>query len=194
MKGVIVFVKNPELGKVKTRLAATVGDKEALSIYHKLLEYTRGVLLDLEETQRFVFYSSFIDDGDDWSNANFHKYIQEGLDLGQRMSTAFKLIFEKCDKVVIIGSDCTQLKSSHINSAFDFLESKDMVIGPSHDGGYYLLGLNKHNPFLFQNIEWSSASVLKETLDKADHLNLQYTMLEELSDIDNEEDWRRYGF
>ena len=194
MKGVIVFVKNPELGKVKTRLAATVGDKEALSIYHKLLEYTRRVLLDLKETQRFVFYSSLIDDGDDWSNANFHKYIQEGLDLGQRMSTAFKLIFEKCDKVVIIGSDCTQLKSSHINSAFDFLESKDMVIGPSHDGGYYLLGLNKHNPFLFQNIEWSSASVLKETLDKADHLNLQYTMLEELSDIDNEEDWRRYGF
>ena len=193
MKGVIVFVKNPELGKVKTRLAATVGDKRALSIYNKLLDYTRSVLLDLEKTERFVFYSSFIDEHDNWSESYFNKCLQQGQDLGKRMSSAFQTIFKKCESVVIIGSDCTQLTSEHINSAFNLLESKDMVIGPSHDGGYYLLGLNKHYPFLFEDIAWSSESVLKATLEKAELHNLQYAKLDVLSDIDNEEDWKRYG-
>ena len=118
MKGVIVFVKNPELGKVKTRLAATVGDQKALSIYYKLLGYTRNVLMELKGVVNYVYYSSFIDTTDEWSNEDFQKNIQKGEDLGERMSTAFHQVFEECDKVVIIGSDCTQLKSSHLEQAF----------------------------------------------------------------------------
>ena len=193
MKGVIVFVKNPELGKVKTRLAQTLGDKEALSIYKKLLEYTRSVLLELNEAERFVFYSSFIDEEDEWSATEFQKYLQKGSDLGHRMSSAFETILKRCEQVLIIGSDCAQLTSDHLDQAFAFLDSHDMVIGPSQDGGYYLLGMNHHYPFLFENIVWSSETVFQETVGKAIEHNLKYVELEVLSDIDNEEDWNRYG-
>ncbi len=194
MRGVIVFVKNPEFGKVKTRLAATLGHEKALDIYIKLLGYTRNVLTDLTDVKKYIYYSSFIDTEDDWSNEEFEKKLQIQGGLGERMTTAFQDALETCTEVVIIGSDCPQLTTAHIEEAFLRLKSHDMVIGPSHDGGYYLLGMNKFYPALFQDIEWSTDSVYLETLKIADSLNLKSFNLEKLSDIDHEEDWLKYGF
>lgn len=194
MRGVIVFVKNPELGKVKTRLAATLGDEKALEIYGKLVDYTRDVLLDVKDAKKFVFYSSFIDKEDDWSNDFFEKRLQITGGLGEKMTSAIQSVFDICEHVVIIGSDCPQLTSLHIEKAFDSLEKYNITIGPSHDGGYYLLGMDKFYPTLFQDINWSTDTVCAETLQKANETDLDYVRLEKLSDVDYEEDWETYGF
>lgn len=194
MRGVIVFVKNPELGKVKTRLAATVGDQKALEIYHKLIGYTRDVLTQVEDTKKYVFYSSFIDDKDGWQNNVFEKRLQVAGGLGEKITEALKSVFEDCDQVVIIGSDCPQLTSEHIETAFDKLQNCNITIGPSHDGGYYLLGMDKFYPQLFQGINWSTETVFQETLQKTESSGLTSYVLEALSDIDYEEDWVKYGF
>jgi hypothetical protein len=194
LKGIIVFVKNPKLGKVKTRLAASLGDHKALEIYNKLIGYTKDVLLQLSNVNRFVYYSSFIDQQDGWDNEKFIKRIQYQGGLGERITHALEETFENCQHIIIIGSDCPQLTPAHINEAFDRLRSNNVVIGPSQDGGYYLLGMDKFYPELFQNIEWSTATVFKETIQKTKDKNLKTSKLEVLSDIDYEEDWIKYGF
>lgn len=194
MKGVIVFVKNPEYGKVKTRLAATVGDEKAMEIYLKLLDYTRSVLMKVNDVKRYVYYSSFVDPSDAWTETDFEKKLQDPSGLGQRMSSAFQSTFQACDKAIIIGSDCAQLTPYHIEEAFEKLNDHDLVIGPSLDGGYYLLGMNDYHPQMFEDIVWSTDTVYKETLQKAAAHNLEVYKLEALSDIDYEEDWNKYGF
>ena len=194
MRGVIVFVKNPEFGKVKTRLASTLGHDKALEIYLKLLNYTRDVLRDFNDITRFVYYSSFIDNNDEWSNQLFEKRLQDQGDLGSRITAAFQDVFHSCDQVVIIGSDCPQLTTGHIEEAFQMLKSNDVVIGPSHDGGYYLLGLNDYHSELFEDITWSTDQVFDQTLQIAKQKNLQVGRLEMLTDIDYAEDWEKYGF
>lgn len=194
MRGIIVFVKNPELGKVKTRLAATLGNEKALEIYNKLVDLTRKILLEVEDTNKYVFYSSFVDDKDDWSNDIFEKRLQVSGGLGDRVTEAVQRIFETCDQVVIIGSDCPQLTSIGIKEAFNKLHTNNVVIGPSHDGGYYLLGMDEYYPELFQGITWSTDTVCEETLNKAEELNLKTIKLRVLSDVDYEEDWVKYGF
>ena len=194
MRGVIVFVKNPEFGKVKTRLAATLGDEMALEIYNKLLAYTRNVLLGAKDVKKYVYYSSFVDKNDDWSNEDFDKHLQYQGGLGERIISAFKSTFDECDQVVIIGSDCPQLTSEHIEEAFLKLNTHDVVIGPSHDGGYYLLGMNNFYPQLFNDINWSTESVFQETLDRAQANELSTAELETLTDVDYQEDWEKYGF
>lgn len=194
MKGVIVFVKNPQLGKVKTRLAATLGDEKALEIYNKLVDYTRTVLLGIEGVKKYVYYSDFIDSEDEWSNGIFEKKLQVHGGLGSKITYALKNTFNTCDQVIIIGSDCPQLTSDHIKEAFEQLDAVDLVIGPSHDGGYYLLGINKLHPELFEGINWSTEHVFNETIKKAQSLNLSTSTLETLSDVDFEEDWVKFGF
>jgi rSAM/selenodomain-associated transferase 1 len=194
LNGIIVFVKNPELGQVKTRLASTLGDIKALEIYNRLLGYTREFLLELTHAKKFVYYSSYIDLEDDWQKEVFEKRLQVRGELGDKITSAVKNTFETCDYVVIIGSDCPQLTSAHIRNTFDQLKSHNIVIGPSLDGGYYLLGMDKMYFELFQDISWSTETVCHETLEKALSLNLNVFQLEALSDIDYEEDWVKYGF
>lgn len=194
MRGIIVFVKNPELGKVKTRLASTLGKEKALEIYNKLIEYTRNVLVKIQTANIYVFYSSFVDFEDEWSNDIFEKRLQADGGLGTKITSAVKKIFEDCNQVIIIGSDCPQLTSSHIEDAFIKLETHNVVIGPSEDGGYYLLAMDSYYPGLFHDINWSTDTVCDETLQKAKYLGLNSCKIETLSDIDYEEDWEKYGF
>jgi len=194
LRGIIVFVKNPELGKVKTRLANTLGDEKALEIYNKLIDYTRNVLIDIDGANRYIYYSSFIDNEDEWSSKIFEKRLQVDGDLGSKMTTAIKSVFEQCDQVIIIGSDCPQLTSSHINTAFEKLNDHNVVVGPSLDGGYYLLGMDSYYSELFEDIEWSTASVCEETLQRARNSDLSSCKIEALSDVDYEEDWLKFGF
>jgi uncharacterized protein len=190
---IIIFIKNPALGKVKTRLAATVGDQKALEIYRRLLDITRSTVLQVH-AQYHLFYSDFIDMEDDWDNKKFAKYVQHGSDLGERMSAAFKTVFlhnntSELHKVVIIGSDCIDLTPDIIDMSFTILGDSDVVVGPTFDGGYYLIGMKEYHVGLFEQITWSTDTVYQETKDKGRELQLNIADLPTLRDIDNEEDW-----
>lgn len=189
----LIFIKNAELGKVKTRLAKTLGDEQALKIYLSLLSHTRQITEEVK-VDRFLFYSNFINQEDDWNINAFHKHVQEGADLGERMCHAFELAFQKYQQVVIIGSDCASLNAEIIEEAFEALALSPFVIGPAMDGGYYLLGMNRFEPALFKNIDWSTDQVFNQTLEVIKKLNQSCYLLPELSDIDFEEDWNEYGW
>lgn len=162
----LIFTRNPELGKVKSRLAATVGDKIALDIYNFLLDHTRQISMKLDVT-RHLYYSEEIQPQDAWDNSFFDKRLQQGDDLGERMRHAFRNgLDEGFEKVIIIGSDIYDLDATDIENAFTALDHSDVVIGPAADGGYYLLGMRVLIPELFENKEWGSATVLKDTLSQ----------------------------
>ena len=185
---VIIFVKNPELGKVKTRLSATIGNEKALEIYKELLAHT---LMSVKEIMAdvFIYFSDSIDENIFEFENNFFKKMQKGDNLGERMSNAFKEVFDLWyDNVIIIGTDCPGLDLNLLENAFLQLDNVDVVIGPAEDGGYYLLGMKKHYAKLFENINWSSSSVLQATLDNCNKNKLTHTLLSILSDVDEEKD------
>ena len=183
---IIVFVRTPELGKVKTRLAKSIGDVSALTIYKLLLKHTETVLHDLS-FDKVVYYSEKVEENDFWEARLFEKKRQKGADLGKRMQHAFETAFEKgYQKVLIIGSDLFDLKSIHITTAFEALENHDLTIGPSLDGGYYLLGMKELYPAVFKNKKWGTDSILGNTLKDLQQQNVK--LLEALNDIDTFED------
>lgn len=193
MNTLLIFIKNPQLGKVKTRIAETAGAERALQIYLKLLRHTRELALQVD-AQRLLFYSDFVNETDDWQSVDFQKFVQGGADLGERMRVAFQGAFSfLATKVVIIGSDCALLTAEIIETAFQKLEEVPFVIGPATDGGYYLLGMNAYQPEVFENITWSTESVLSATLERIQQLQKNYFLLPTLPDIDYESDWEQYG-
>ena len=184
----IIFVKNLELGKVKTRLAASVGHEAALAIYYQLLRKTREVTKPIR-VDKVVYYSERADPDDLWENEHYQKACQQGPDLGERMKNAFQKSFaEGYESVCIIGSDCMEISSSLIKEAFEKLQNSDAVIGPSQDGGYYLLGMNQFIPQLFENKVWSTDTVFTATLDDLNTLGMSHCELPVLSDVDTAED------
>jgi len=188
---VLVFQKNAILGKVKTRLASGMGDLRALEIYKHLIQSTYSVLEDVSAPV-WTCFSDFIPETVNPPIAK--SFVQEGQDLGQRMANAFARSFESgMEKVVLIGTDCPTLQSQHLNQAFEALTNSDLVLGPATDGGYYLIGMKRRSDYLFEGISWSTAEVLSQTLAVATAHGLDFTLLDELSDIDTQEDWARYS-
>ncbi|OEK07872.1 glycosyltransferase [Flavivirga aquatica] len=188
----IVFTRNPELGKCKTRLAKTVGDQTALDIYKFLLQHTADISKAVD-TNRFVFYSENIIDNDIWDTKFFNKKLQKGEDLGERMQHAFtELLNANYNKVVIIGSDLYDLNAQTIEEAYKQLESHDVVIGPAEDGGYYLLGMNVLHPEAFKNKAWGTSSVLEKTLTDLNTTSVKF--LDKKNDIDTWEDIKDIPF
>lgn len=188
----LLFIKNPRAGYVKTRLARTVGDEEALRIYHLLLDKTRAAAQQVG-AERWLYYSDFADRTDGWSEADFLKKVQTGGDLGTRMQAAFQEAFDAgAQKVAIIGSDCPELSGEVLQSAFEQLDKTDFVLGPTPDGGYYLLAMKQLEPAVFHGIEWSTDTVCTRTLEKIGLAGKTVALLPLLSDIDTEEDWRSY--
>jgi|SRR6056297_962683 len=187
----MIFIKNPVEGEVKTRLGASIGSANALLVYKKLLSHTRETAVQVK-CDRQLWYSSMIDRRDSWGSGQFEKRLQTGSNLGARMAAAFRAAFEDgYETVVIIGSDCADLSPNHIEDAFQALQDADAVIGPSEDGGYYLLGLNEYRPEIFSDIEWSTPSVFEETTRHFEQLGLTYRTLETLNDIDTIEDLKQ---
>ncbi|MDQ3536369.1 MAG: TIGR04282 family arsenosugar biosynthesis glycosyltransferase, partial [Bacteroidota bacterium] len=136
-----------------------------------------------------VFYADFIEDNDIWKTGNFLKFIQEGNDLGEKMENAFIKAFSLgYKKICIIGSDCYELTQVHLLKAFENLDKKPIVLGPSYDGGYYLLGMNRMVNELFYNKKWSSPSVFQDTINNLNQLSLEYSLIEKLNDVDEEKD------
>lgn len=188
----MIFIKNPVLGKVKTRLAKTIGDEKALHVYQMLLDHTHKVVRSVN-IDKAVFYSDFIESDDVWKKDKFQQFIQTGDDLGDRMSNAFLKAFNmRYKKVVIIGSDCFDLNEDIISEAFNILEEHEVTLGPAKDGGYYLLGMKNHHGQLFKNKAWSTENVLLDTLLDLSNLNLSFKLLPTLTDIDQEKDLEKY--
>ncbi len=188
-KLIMIFVRNPELGRVKTRLAKTTGDYAALKTYQILTQHTASIV-DQSSVDKMVFYSKFIEERDLWTLSNYQKNKQSEGDLGERMYQAFEYAFNMgYTRVLLIGSDVYSLKSDHIASAFEQLNSSDVVIGPAVDGGYYLLGLNFNIPEIFQQKQWGSNTVLNATLKDLSTFNV--SLLEPLNDIDTFEDLKK---
>ncbi len=187
-----IFIKNPQKGRVKTRLAASVGDEQALLIYKELLNYTRKIVTHSSAAKE-VWYSEFVDLEDNWNARVFKKKLQEGIDLGARMKNAFRDSYKnkKPESVVLIGSDCAELTEGIISRAFESLRGSDLVFGPAKDGGYYLVGMSKYIPEIFDEIAWSTERVLNQTLLKVKLLNHSFVLLPELNDVDTIEDWEK---
>jgi uncharacterized protein len=184
----IVFYRNPELGKVKTRLAATVGHAKALEIYLQLSDYTQKITRTLS-VDKVIYYSHHVDITDQWMPSIYKKEQQVGDNLGTRMLHAFAAAFaEGYRKVCIIGTDCLELTTEIIDSAFKALDQTAAVIGPAKDGGYYLLGMTTLHAQVFENKAWSTHTVTHDTIVDFEKLKANYTLLPLLSDVDVEED------
>lgn len=188
----IIFIRNPELGKVKTRLAKTIGDENALEIYKELILHTMETTKNLE-CDVFVFYDKKIEENDIWSNEIYHKFVQTGEDLGEKMQNAFQKLFDiNYQNCIIIGSDLFDLNEKLIIDAFQLLDKKDAILGPAEDGGYYLLGLKKIIPAIFKTKNWGTSSVFADTLKDLENLKVDFT--EKLNDIDTFEDLEKSNY
>jgi rSAM/selenodomain-associated transferase 1 len=184
----IILVKNPELGKVKTRLAKDVGDENALEIYLELIKHTESVTRPVL-AQKKVYYSDFVSNEDVFDDGQYEKSIQKGEDLGERMYNAAKdSSGEWASKIIIIGSDCYDINSGIIEEAFKALDSHDFVLGPAEDGGYYLIGMTDLFSEIFINKIWSTENVLLDTLLDIQTLGKTHYLLPTLSDIDTVSD------
>jgi rSAM/selenodomain-associated transferase 1 len=181
-EALIVFVKKPLAGKVKTRLAAGIGEVGAVAIYEKLLRNTEQVIKPLKQDV-FIFsdviFTEFFDD--------YPWELQNGTDLGMKMFNAFTDVFNKgYEKIAIIGSDCFELSTGIIQSSFDSTAS--VTIGPSADGGYYLLNLTANHPNIFKGVEWSTEQVCQQTKNQLAILGMDCELLPVLTDVDDIDD------
>lgn len=195
MDVLIIFVKYPRPGSVKTRLAASIGKERAALFYSSLV----NIVVDRTkspEYRRAIFYSPGIPKRKfkDWLGKRFLYYPQKGSDLGERLLNAFKLIFRKgAKRIVCIGTDSPLIDEKIICRAFKALKNRDCVIGPSYDGGYYLIGLSLMNGQIFKGISWSTKRVFGQTLDKLKQQKIKYKILLKSFDIDTYQDLRRLG-
>ncbi len=183
----IVFAKNIVLGKVKTRLAKTIGDSGAFNVYVKLIEITERESQAVNSADVIVYFSDVVINGK-WPN--HQKFVQTGDDLGERMENAFLEAFTKgYEKVICIGSDLPEITSTLIEEAFAKLDTDDFVFGPAADGGYYLVGMNRPSQtYIFANKPWSTDQLLDLTLKEIKTQNQTYALKKVLNDIDTIDD------
>lgn len=181
----IVFVKNIKLGKVKTRLAKTIGNEAAFEVYKELVAITEQATETCEMDKKIYFSDAVVHTK--WRNAT--KKVQFGVDLGARMRNAFIEGFnEGYESIVLIGSDLPDISKEIILKGFSELEMNNIVFGPAEDGGYYLLGMNNLLSSVFKDKPWSQSNLLSNTLKELEKNNIQYSLIETLNDIDTFED------
>ncbi len=195
----VIFTRYPEPGKTKTRLIPALGAAGAARLQCDL---TRHALAQAREFQQSapVTVEVRYDGGDTEKMAecfgNDVPYRPQGPgDLGRRMERALADAFRAgAARVVVIGADCPDITPRVLRDAFERLADADVVLGPATDGGYYLVGLRRPVPELFNEIPWGGEQVLQSTLDRATELSRTVSLLEPLSDVDRPEDlpvWRR---
>jgi rSAM/selenodomain-associated transferase 1 len=192
----LLFLKAPVSGRVKTRLAAALGDDAALDLY-------RNFVLDILDTfeNEGSPYSIFFYPPDakalifGWLGQHRQYLPQEGTDLGERMKNAFTRVFQEGqDRAIIIGSDMPDLPARLLNEALESLVTHDCVIGPAADGGYYLIGFAKagFRPTVFDNIAWSTERVFAETMLRLEHDGARVHVLPLRRDVDTIDDLRDF--
>jgi rSAM/selenodomain-associated transferase 1 len=189
----IIFVKAPRAGAVKTRLAEGVGAEAAAAAYRTLVATLVQSLTPISEVELRFAPDEAAGEIESWRRASWRLRPQGHGDLGQRLRSAFDDAFaDGVERVVVIGSDCPRVTAGDITDAWAALRQDEVVLGPATDGGYWLIGLRSPQPTLFQNIHWSSAMVLRETQGQAHAANLSVHLLRTLSDVDTEKDWLEY--
>lgn len=191
MSSILIFLKAPRLGTVKTRLADAVGEKAAQSIYRELVE---GQMARLSEEYSICVQYAPRDAAAEmsaWLGANACYQAQCAGDLGSRLSSAIQAHFQAgATRLMCIGGDCPGLTVQHIAAADSALDQgADMVLGPTEDGGFYLLGLSAPHVSLFSSVRWSTETTRRDVLDNASALHLSVAQLETLYDVD---DWTGY--
>lgn len=187
---ILVFQRKALLGKVKTRLAAGVGEHRALEIYRYLVEHTHRVVSSTK-----LPVGLFVDEELSEEVPPFAQWmcLQQGKDLGEKMANAFQKSAELgAERMVLIGTDCPSLSSDLLTQAFEDLTQADLVLGPASDGGYYLVGMKQLQPTLFEGIAWSTSTVLFETLKRAESVGLSVRLLPVLDDVDTAADWEKH--
>lgn len=189
----LLFAKYPEAGKVKTRLAETVGPKKAADIYRRML---KQLITQIDTPSRryelTLYYTPEAKKKDFQKIFPMLKKIkpQSEGDLGERLTNAFANAFHtEAERVIVIGADCIEINQAVIEEAFRQLAKTDLVIAPAKDGGYTLLGMQAFHPQIFHEIAWSSEKVLQQTLERAEQLRLSLVKLPTLPDIDTYEDY-----
>jgi rSAM/selenodomain-associated transferase 1 len=195
----VIFAKAPIPGQVKTRLCPPLTPDEAATLHGSFvldtLERTKAAMakwklpldryLACAPSSTLVFFKIMEE------RQGVKLIDQEGDDLGARMSRAFDGLFGRgYRRVFIVGTDVPSLPLDHYRQALALLESHDLVLGPAHDGGYYLIGLTKPAPALFELIPWSTSDVLRLTREKADRLGLRTALIPSWRDVDTIEDLR----
>jgi hypothetical protein len=189
----VIFAREPEPGKVKTRLARDIGDDAASALYDLMLRHVFKNVVSLS-------YDIEIWKTSESGTVYFAELIPEAIimdqpegNIGERMSRAFRSGFAGgYRKICITGTDCPGVSSRDIFKAFDILKNNELALAPSFDGGYYLIGLSKFHPELFEGISWSTGSVMSETIEKARLLNIAYGSLAAMEDIDDISGLRNY--
>jgi rSAM/selenodomain-associated transferase 1 len=189
----LVFARYPERGRCKTRLAKGVGEEKALLIYNALLRHTLAVARAVPNRSILMIDPpEHAADAADWAPGMDAYLPQSSGDLGHRMGSAVDSAFARgAKKIILLGCDCPQISKDSVISTFDALNRYDVVLGPTDDGGYYLLGLKEGNPSLFRDIPWSTEKVFEKTLNILKFQTLSYLLLDAFSDVDTLEDFNR---
>lgn len=184
----IIFVKNIKLGKIKTRLAKTIGNEGAFQVYKHLVEITENATEKLN-VEKHIYFSDVIIE-EKWPKTS--KFTQKGVDLGQKMQNAFENGFiDGFEKVILIGSDLPDISPEIIEKGFKALNGNEVVFGPAEDGGYYLVGMTKKHSAIFTDKQWSTSTLLAATLAGLKENKIGFSLLETLNDIDTFEDLKK---
>ncbi len=194
--GFVIFARAPEYGRVKTRLAAGIGAKQALSAYETLLEQTvqtaagcrlAPVELHIDGNPQHPVLRQLA------QHYGATLVTQKGADLGERMYHALDRVLQRYKHAIIIGTDCPAMDARYLERAIRQLaQGSDVVIGPSEDGGYVLIGATLSDKRIFHKISWGSEHVMQQTRDALYHANLHFDELDTLWDVDHPEDYRRW--
>ena len=190
-----IFARAPEVGQVKTRLAAAVGPEAALAAHRTLVERCLDSLRDVAGVKAQLWIAGPVDHPEcaDWSSRWGLPLIeQHGDDLGARMGHAVEQSLQSAPFAIVIGTDCPTLDADYVVEAVTALADHDMVLGPAEDGGYGLIGLRRRAPLLFSDMVWGTPQVASETLARAKAIGLSVRVLDPIWDVDRAEDWRRF--
>lgn len=189
----ILFTRYPIAGQTKTRLIPYLGAEQAADLQRKMTEFIVDTTRPLQIRDRLSlevhFAGGSLRQMQRWLGPKLAYRPQQGCNLGDRLHHAFSQGFQAdAERIVVIGSDCPAISAHHLEQAFHQLKSHDLVLGPAQDGGYYLVGLSRSCAELFQNIAWGTERVFNQTAKTATQLNLSWTTLETLCDVDRPED------
>lgn len=191
---ICIFTKPPIPGKCKTRLIPHLGEEGAAHLQEELI---CKIIDDLNDYKLCSFEIWQSESSDYFTNLvlnnNFDINIktQFGADLGERMSNTFSASLKRNKKVIIIGSDCVEYSKQYLTSALQSLDKDNAVIGPAYDGGYVLIGSTDYYPEIFKDISWGERCVLSQTLEKLSQLDITFSQLKVLNDIDTAADLKK---
>jgi uncharacterized protein len=187
----IIFVDNSN-NTSDSPLVDELGIKKTLDIKKTLTQITRSITDQLPYT-KILFYSDFIDENDAWDNATYLKQLQKGKDMGERMRNAFEFAFQLQEPPIlqasIIWGDISELTLWHLTKSYYALDTHDCVLGPTNQGGYYLLGMKTLIEEVFQDKQWASTNLIRTTCDQIHDLRKSYYLLPNIPNTDSIENF-----